>query len=277
MHQRDQAAAASSIFISCRKRDTNDREPTVWEGFGGGVINDVRNAVGEGLVSYEPLHLNAVDEMVASYGCALRVLSENWPVIDGDELVSPITAMREASMAVAQYQMTKLTGGRLEVNDVDAETGAALTLFGVYGLSPFPYDDALSLSKSLNIRLDNQAGGYRSDGRSIGIAPERTAQGNRSDQSAGFYAPLVSRGSKLRVVKPEERNQRRLDNPQSEWDIAQGIIQAYRDGDIPVARAYLNRHAAGDERKILDILGVLADGMDGESKKEIQRLLYGMR
>ena len=33
------------------------------------------------------LNLNPVDEMVASYGRALRVLSENWPVYDGDEMV----------------------------------------------------------------------------------------------------------------------------------------------------------------------------------------------
>lgn len=277
MHQRDQAAAASSIFIACRKRSLGDREPAVWEGFGGGVINDVRNAVGEGLDSYEPLHLNAVDEMVASYGCALRVLSESWPVIDGDELVTPIKAMREASVVVAQYQMTKLTGGRLGVNDVDAETGAALTLFGVYGLSPFPYDDALSLSRSLNIRLDNQAGGYTSDGHSIGIAQERTTRGSSSNQSAGFYAPLVSRGSRLRIAKPEERNSRRLENPQSEWDVAQGVIMAYRSGDIPVARAYLNRNATGSDRKILDILSVLSDGIDGEPRKEIRRILYGLR
>ncbi len=277
MHQRDQAAAASSIFISCRKRDLEDREPAVWEGFGGGVISDVRAAVGEGLASYESLHLNAVDEMVASYGCALRVLSENWPVIDGDDLVSPVTAMREASMVVAQYQMTKLTGGRLDVNDVDAETGATLTLFGIYGLDWFPYDDALGLSKSLNIRLDNQTGGYRSDGHSIGIAPERATRGGRSEQPTIFYAPLVRRGSKLRIAKPEERNPHRLDNPQSEWDVTQGVIEAYRSGDIPVARAYLKRHAADSERKILDILNVLADNMDGEGKKEIRRLLYGMR
>ena len=35
MHQKDQAAAASSIFLACRKRDMADRLPAAWRGFGG--------------------------------------------------------------------------------------------------------------------------------------------------------------------------------------------------------------------------------------------------
>ena len=94
LHQKDMAAAASSIFLACRKREFADCEPSLWSGFGGkGVASQVREAVRQGLADYSMLHLNAVDEMVASYGCALRVLSENWPVIDGETLVSPITAM----------------------------------------------------------------------------------------------------------------------------------------------------------------------------------------
>ena len=112
MHQKDMAAAASSIFITCRKRDMDNEEVATWQGFGNtGVVHQVRDAVLKGLKSYEGLHLNAVDEMVASYGCALKVLSENWPVRDGEEMVSPTKAMREASTVVAQYQMERLTGG----------------------------------------------------------------------------------------------------------------------------------------------------------------------
>ena len=237
MHQKDQAAAASSIFISCRKREMEDKTPAVWQSFGGGIVQQLRGAVRDGLESYKDMNLNAVDEMVASYGCALRVLSENWPVMDGDDLVTPIKAMREASTIVAQYQMEKISNGRLGVQDVDAEAAVAMTLFGVYGLGSFPYDDALSLSKSLNINLANKAGGYKTDGQSIGINPERTSSSVKSAEKEGFYAPLVSKGSKLRLAKPEERNKKRLDAPQTEWDVMHGLIMAYREGDIPVARA----------------------------------------
>ena len=279
LHQAGKAAAASSIFITCRKRDVADREPSVWSGFGGkGVLFDLRRAVRESLKQYEPLHLNAVDEMVASYGSALRVLSENWPVMDGEELVSPIRAMKEAGTVVAGYQMTKLTGGKLSVDDLAPEAGVALTLFGIYGMNPFPYDEALSLSKSLNIRLEMKSAGYRDEGRMIGINTERTGKTQREDEEAGYFAPVVKKGSKLRLVLPEERISRRLNDPQNEWDIMQGVIMAYREGDIPVARAYLRRNAEGHEEKIKGILRVWADGCGNEDlKKEANRILFGLR
>ncbi len=279
MHQKDKAAAASSIFLACRKRDMSERAPAVWRGFGGtGVLQQLREAVRQSLTDYDALHLNAVDEMVASYGCALKVLSENWPVLDGDEPVTPTQAMREASTVVAQYQMTRLTKGRLSVEDLEPEAGIALTLFGIYGMGSFPFDDALSLSKSLNIRLENKAAGYRNEGRMIGINDERTGRRNRDDEVEGYYAPLVKRGGKLRLVLPEERNPRRLQNPQNEWDILQGLIMSFREGDMPVARAYLQRQAEGHEDKIIDILKVWADGCGSEPlSKEAQRILFGLR
>ena len=279
LNQKDLAAAASSIFLACRKRELADREPALWSGFGGkGVASQVRDAVRQGLADYSTLHLNAVDEMVASYGCALRVLSENWPVIDGETLVSPITAMREASTVVAQHQMTRLTNGRLGVGDVDAEAGIALTLFGIYGTGWLPFDDALSLSKSLNIRLDNRTGGYKNDGHMIGINAESSRRSGREDEQEGYYAPLVSKGSKLRLVLPEERNPRRLENPQSEWDVLHGLIMAYREGDMPVARAYMQKQAEGKEQKIIDILKVWADGCGSDAlQKEAERILFSLK
>ena len=275
-HQKGMAAAASSIFLACRKRDLAGREPSVWKGFGGtGVLRELREAVRRSLEDFEPLHLNAVDEMVASYGCALKVLSENWPVLDGDVPVTPVHAMREASTVVAQYQLTRLTRGRLGVEDLEPEAGAVLTLFGICGLASFPFDDALSLSKSLNIRLENKAAGYRSEGRMIGINDERSGRGGAAE---GYYAPLVKRGSKLRLALPEERNQRRLQEPESEWDILQGMIMAYREGDMPVARAYLQRHAEGCEDKIADILTVWEEKCGSEPLRLVaSRIQFGLQ
>lgn len=279
MHQKDQAAAASSIFLACRKHEMPKREPSIWSGFGGnGVAKQVREAVRQGLDEYSTLHLNAVDEMVASYGCALRVLSENWPVMDGEDFVTPVKAMREASTVVAQYQMMRLTEGRLGVNDVEAEASIALTLFGIYGTGWLPFDDALSLSKSLNIRLENKVAGYRNDGRMIGINAEISRRSSREDEQEGYYAPLISKGSKLRLALPEERNPKRLEFPQSEWDVFHGLIMAYREGDIPVARAYVQKHAEGKELKIVDILKVWADRCDDDNlQKEAERILYGLK
>lgn len=212
IHTRDTASAISSIFITCRKRLSQPTEPASWTGFGGtGVAQRIRQAVAKGLAEFGSLNLNPVDEMVASYGRALRVLSEQWPVMDGDAVVGPVMAMNEASRVVAAHQIARITGGRLQVDDLAPEAAMALTLFGIYGLGEFPYDEALNLSKSLNIALEARPGNYQANGRFIGINTS-TATGRRARASAeeqGFAAPLVRQGSKLRLATPQERDERR--------------------------------------------------------------------
>src|SRR5690606_4399351 len=137
MHIMENASAESSIFIVCRKRETVGGEPGLWKAFGGqGVQQRIVDEVQAGLGEFEALNLRPVDTMVASYGRALRVLSERWPVRDGDEPVSPLRALNEASRVVAQHHVQKLTQGRLKVDDLTPEAAMAVTLYGICGLQP---------------------------------------------------------------------------------------------------------------------------------------------
>lgn len=114
----------------------------------------------------------------------------------------------------------------------------------------------------------------------IGINDERrsTRAGRANSEDIGYYAPLLRRGSKLRLALPEERNNKRLENSQTEWDILQGLIIAYRVGDVPVARAYLANHAEGREQVILDLLSVWAAEMADEAlSKEAGAILFGLK
>jgi putative DNA methylase len=283
-HQKNMASAASSVFLACRKREGANSQPSSWTGFGGsGVAQKIRDAVQEGLKDFTRLRLNPVDEMVACYGRALRVLSENWPVLDGDEQVSPIRAMNEASAVVAQHQISRLTEGRILVNDLSPEAAMALTLFGIFGLNQFSYDSALNLSRSLNIRLDDKPVIHNPGGRSIGINAEvRSGRSirrlSREDVVEGYHAPLVKKGSKLRLAMPDERVNARLERPQSEWDILHGLITSYRAGDVPVARAYLSQHAEGRQQVIVDLLNVWKNQVDTEElRKEAEAMLFGLK
>jgi hypothetical protein len=57
-----------------------------------------------------------------------------------------------------------------------------------------------------------------------------------------------------------------------------GVIMAYREGDIPVAKAYLQKFAEGHEEKIVGLLQVWADGIGKEDlKKEARRIIYGLK
>ena len=281
MNIRDMAAAASSIFLTCRKRLSESSEPASWTGFGGtGVAQRIRQAVTEGLTEFAALRLNPVDEMVASYGRALRVLSEQWPVLDGDEVVGPVMAMNEASRVVAAHQIRRITGDRLQVEDLAPEAAMALTLFGIYGLGQFPYDEALNLSKTLNIALETKAGNYQANGRFIGVNTT-TATGRRTAARAedqGFAAPLIHQGSKLRLTAPGERDERRiLQAPQTEWDLLHGLLIAHEQGDLPVARAYLDQKAAGRKELVIDLLHVWAEEVTNETlRRQARELRFGL-
>ncbi|MCP5114159.1 MAG: DUF1156 domain-containing protein, partial [bacterium] len=278
MHQKDMAAAASSIYLACRKRESGAAGAAVWQGFGGqGVRYDIERTVHTGLEDFASLKLNPVDEMVASYGKALQVLSTNWPVQDGDELVNPIRAMNEASRVVSQSRVSRITRGKVKVEDLDSETAMALTIFGIWECAEVAYDDALNLSRSLGIALEGKAAGYHTKDREIGVNQSKGARTRRGDPDL-YFAPLVRKGSKLRLVLPEERQPARLENPQTDWDRLHGLIMAYREGDVPVARAYLQKQAAEHSDRVLDLLNVwAAEARDPDRQKEARAALYGLR
>ncbi|MGQ4808768.1 hypothetical protein NKDENANG_02157 [Candidatus Entotheonellaceae bacterium PAL068K] len=286
MHQKNKAATASSIFLACRKRASDPSTgAAAWTGPGGqGVRHRLRAAVQQGLTEFEPLGLGPVDEMVACYGRALHVLSEQWPVMDGDETVSPLRAMNEASRVVAENQIARITDGRLSVPDLDPETAMALTLYGIWGLRDFAFDEALNLSRSLNITLSARAAGYQTRGRMIGInhagASARRGRSRGAEaEDTGYDAPLVRSGSRLRLARPEERASRRLERPQTDWDVLHGLIAAYRRGDTPVCRRYLAQHVdAQHTRRLLDLLDVwIAEMEDPRLRREAETLRFGLR
>lgn len=282
-HQMDKASAASSIFITCRKRPQEDRLPSTWTGLGGtGVASKVRESVKQALKDFEPLRLNPVDRMVASYGRALQVLSEAWPVVDGNEPVGPTRAMNEAARVVAAQEISRITNGRLSVDDLDPESSMALTLFGIFGLGSIAFDESNNVAKSLNVRMEAKAAGYRLEegDRLIGYNQEATGRRGQAQaaEDVGYHAPLVRKGSKLRLALPAERSAKRLEKPQSLWDVMQGALVKYAQGDIPVARAYLETHAKENFERVIDLLEVWSlECGNKELKKAADALLFGLR
>ncbi|HEH8515163.1 TPA: DUF1156 domain-containing protein [Pseudomonas aeruginosa] len=280
-HQLNLAAAASSIFITCRKRKGDQPFQAVWTGLGGmGVQSKIRESVESALEEFSVLKLNPVDKMIACYGRALQVLSESWPVMDGNEEVNPIRAMNEASRVVAEHQIRDITEGRITVDDLDTETAMALTVYGIWGHNDVAYSEALNLSKSLNFRLESRIAGYGGEDRLVAYNTEESGAKRKgaSVEAVGYAAPLLKKGSKLRLAKPEERDKRRIAKPQSDWDVLHGLIMCYRSGDIPVARAYLDQHREGRENTVLDLLEVwAAEAETPELRNEARAILFGLK
>jgi putative DNA methylase len=190
--------------------------------------------------------------------------------------------MNEASSIGAASQIARLTKGRIAVAELDGETRMALTIFGIFGLAEFAWDEALNLSKALGIALHAAAGGYEVERGQIGVNTDAGGRARRARgaeaEAVGYAAPLVRRGSKLRLALPEERDPRRLSAPPTDWDRLQGLILEFRRGDAPVARAYLGRAAVDREGRILDLLEVWAAELaDPELKREAMLIRFGLR
>lgn len=262
-HQLNLASAASTIFIACRLANREDKTPSSWAYE---VKGKLEKAVRDGLVEFDKLKLNPVDRMIASWGRALRVYSEHWPVQDGDEEVPPTRAMQEAARVVAEEEVSRLSGGMVTVDDLDAETRLAVIALGINGLGDFAYDDALQMSRSLNFRLQLRNGNYR-------VTDEAVAYANEGgDQLA---APLAIKGNKLRLLKPEERSEVRLENPQTLWDVLNGVIVTYREGGIVAARSFLAEHGRTESSDLRGLLKVWAkECRDDALRREAQLIDY---
>ncbi len=200
--------------------------------------------------------------------------------MDGDDLVSPAKAMEEASLVVNQYQISRLTDGRIRIEDLDPESAMALTAYGVFGLTWFDYDEALNMSRSLGASLLQTPHNYELGNlRIVGVAAEKKGRALKVgiEEELGYYAPFVRKGAKLRLARPEERNRNRLRKPLTMWDILHGLIVSYHKGDIPVARAYLDANAPGSGSAIIDMLRVwTSKASDKGIRKEAQAILFGL-
>ena len=269
-HQMNMASAASTIFITCRKRLNEDAEPAAWQGIGGtGVAARIRTAVHDGLEEFERLNLSPVDEMIAGFGRALQVLSERWPVYDGDDVVSPAQAMTAASAVVAAHQITRITAGRLAVEDLDTETGIALTILGAFGTAEFAFDDARNLANALNVAIEGKNGNYAVLDRQVGLATQQAG--------ATYAAPLVKSGSRVRLAAPEERHLVRLEKPQTAWDRLHGLIAAYREGEDVLVRAYFEKQCLDQAQMLMDLLAVYrAEIADEKFQKEVDWVRFAL-
>lgn len=268
MHQKDKATASTTVFITCRKRTHDYSAPAEWAGIGGnGVKRRIREAVVDAMAEFEHLELSPVDEMIACYGRALQVLSERWPVMDGDDVVSPSTAMAEASSVVAGREIVRMTGGSFRIHDFDPETAFALTLIGVEGFGDVRYDVVSNLSKATGIALSEKSEGYNVADGQIGLAPIR--------KGARPAAPLGKKGSKVGLLGPDERDERRFDRPQTVWDRVQGSLIAYRKGDEISARAYFDKHGGADDR-IKAVLRIVAEGDKGDWGKAAKSVSFAL-
>ncbi len=110
LHQAKKNAAASTIFLACRKRLSS--APAYWAD----IRSDVERAAEQAASRFAAEGITGVDLTIATYGPVLSVLSDSWPVYSGElsadgqpEVLRPDAALDLARERVASLKKTWLT------------------------------------------------------------------------------------------------------------------------------------------------------------------------
>ena len=102
-HIRDKAAARSTILLVCRP--AGERRPQPWHS----VAQEIAGAVRDDVTNLRAGGLNTVGIYRASYGAALKVVSENWSAkrdtANPDLPKDPFGVLPEDALAVASHEV----------------------------------------------------------------------------------------------------------------------------------------------------------------------------
>ena len=147
LHQARQNSAASTIFLACRKRPPRQASGRVYLS---GIEAEVRAASAEALRRSAEQELTGVDLLLSTYGPALSVLSQAWPVHSTETTADGTSRLLypEEALDVARDEVVRLMTNRLVGREVsfDPYTDFVLIAWSVFGARTFPFDDARRLA-----------------------------------------------------------------------------------------------------------------------------------
>jgi len=158
LHQAKKNACSSTILLVCRKRpDGKNGEGYWWDDVEPQVREQVRARVEE----FEALGMTGVDLMVSTFGPALQVISEHWPVRDrtGRE-IRPDVALDEARRVVTGYRVRTLLSRRHGEVPFDPPTRWTILAWDLYQAARFPYDEGRKLALAVGVDLDDTIKGH---------------------------------------------------------------------------------------------------------------------
>ena len=155
MNIRDKAAARSTILLVCRP--AGQRRPQPWPAVAQEIAQAVRDDV-ENLLSYD---LKTVDIYTASYGTALKVISENWGArrntANPDRPDKPFDVLPEDALAVARQEIINFRSQQI-AQDQAPNLSDPLTWFYILsqdgaGSATIPFDEANMFARALGVEL----------------------------------------------------------------------------------------------------------------------------
>lgn len=171
LHIKEKSAAKSTIFLVCRPREgvSDDGAGDYWED----VEPQVNAAVRKRVAEFQEAGIGGVDLYLASFGPALQVFSENWPLKRGRPThkpkdykliagevwdpyaVRPEDALDAARREVKRWRMEQLATVKRQ-HHLDPLTEWYVLAWDAFKAPRFPSDEALKLARVVGLDFDAQ-------------------------------------------------------------------------------------------------------------------------
>jgi putative DNA methylase len=171
LHIKEKSAAKSTIFLVCRPREDqpSDADTVYWEE----VEPKVQEAVRKRVPEFQQAGIGGVDLYLASFGPALQVFSENWPLKRGRPVqkprdldllpgegfdpyaVRPEDALDAARREVKRWRMDQLASVKRK-HHLDPLTEWYVLAWDAFRAPRFPVDEALKLARVVGMDFDRQ-------------------------------------------------------------------------------------------------------------------------
>jgi putative DNA methylase len=259
LHQANKNAAASTIFLTCRRRGAT--RPAYWSDIRGDVAKAAREAADQ--LARDGMH--GIDLTLATFGPALAVLSRNWPVYTGEldadgnsQILRPDVALNLAREEVARLKKRGLLGGR-DV-EFDRITDWYLLAWLDFRAAEFPAGEALKLSLATHLELE--------------------------DLSRQHKIVRATSGSVTILTPAQRRTANALETDAATWptmlDALHALMLTYDEDGLAAARAWLDRTGRADDAKFHDLVAASISAIPrtrdkGEFVRPEARILEGLR
>ena len=194
LHTRDKAAARSTILLVCRPKTEGTAVDHSWDQ----VKQEIADRVRERLPALESYGLRPLDLYLASFGPALEVISNSWPIRrarahsnragDAAFIVTPNDALQVARREVFAARRRKISD-RWANNPGDPLTEFYILAQDSAGSARMPFDEANMAARCVGLELTDTAAkeiyARRSSGGDIELltAQQRFARGYISEQA----------------------------------------------------------------------------------------------
>ena len=156
---RDRAAARSTILLTCRPKTDQTAGGSSWEQ----VEQEVATSVRERLPQLEGYNLRPLDIYLASFGPALEVISNSWPI--RRELANPLRPSDPFAVtpndALQVARLEVFAARRRRISNLWANNpGDPLTEFYILsqdsaGSATIPFDEANMVARCIGLELDD--------------------------------------------------------------------------------------------------------------------------